>query len=135
MARTPRIPAAISALMARSDRHAWTLDDLHADLARAGTVTDFSSVFRAAERLVAEGTMRKLLLEDGRACFELVSAHHDHLHCTRCGTLVAVPCVIPHRTLAALEARTGVTVAEHRVIFTGLCPSCRPKRAKKKARA
>jgi Fur family transcriptional regulator, ferric uptake regulator len=135
MARPARIPAAILALMARGARHAWTLEELHAGLAGAGTATDFSSVFRAAERLAAEGAVHKLLLEDGRACFEAASAHHDHLHCTRCGTLVAVPCVMPRRTLAALEARAGVAVAEHRVVLTGLCPSCRPKRGKKKARA
>ena len=135
MARTPRIPAAIVALMARDDRHAWTLEDLHAGLARAGAATDFSSVFRAAERLVADGAVHKLTLEDGRASFEAASAHHDHLHCTGCGRLVAVPCVLPRRTLKALEARTGIAVSEHRVIFKGLCPLCRKARRGKKTRA
>lgn len=125
MARKPLISIAIAKLMTRSERHAWTLEELHADLASAGVVTDFSSVFRAAEKLVAEGAIRKVLIEDGRTYFERISAHHDHLHCTGCGELVAIPCVVPRRTLAALENKTGVAITAHQVSFVGLCASCR----------
>jgi Fe2+ or Zn2+ uptake regulation protein len=125
MARKPRISIAIAKLMTRNEHHAWTLEDLHAGLASAGIATDFSSVFRAAEKLVAEGEIRKLQVEDGKTYFERVSAHHDHLHCTRCGELVAIPCVVPRRTLAALESKTGVTITAHQVSFVGLCADCR----------
>ncbi len=125
MARKPRISSAITALMEGSERHAWTLEELHGDLARSGTKTDFSSVFRAADKLVAEGTIRKLLLDDGRARFELASAHHDHLLCTRCDELVPVPCLISPRAFAALEARAGVAIAAHHVVLSGLCSDCR----------
>lgn len=125
MARRPRIAIAIAKLMTRSERHAWTLEDLHVGLGRSGVATDFSSVFRATEKLVAQGGVRKLQLEDGRTYFERVTAHHDHLHCTRCGELVAIPCVVPRRTLTALENRTGVTITEHQVSLIGLCRDCR----------
>jgi Fe2+ or Zn2+ uptake regulation protein len=125
VARRSLIPAAIIELMAHSERHAWTLEELRDGLSDAGQRADFSSVFRAAKKLVADGSVRKLALEDGRVCFEPVTAHHDHLQCTRCGTLVPVPCAIPQRTLAAVEARNGVTISDHRVIFMGLCPKCR----------
>ena len=94
MSRKARISAAMVSLMGGGEQHAWTLEELHAGLARSGRVTDFSSVFRAAEKLAAEGVVRKLLLEDGRARFELVGAHHDHLYCLRCHQLVPVPCLI-----------------------------------------
>lgn len=132
MARKPRISAAIADLMTRSERHAWTLEDLHADLARSGMATNFSSVFRAAEKLVGEGIIRKLLLDDGRARYELVSPHHDHLLCLRCDELTPVPCVIPHKTFAALEARTGAAITEHRIILSGLCRNCRTKTARRR---
>lgn len=125
MARKPRISIAIAKLMTRNEHHAWTLEDLHAGLAQTGIVTDFSSVFRAAEKLVAEGGVRKLQVEDGRTYFERASAHHDHLHCSRCGELVAIPCVVPRRTLAALESKTGVAITAHQVSFVGLCANCR----------
>jgi Fe2+ or Zn2+ uptake regulation protein len=118
--------------MAQSERHAWTLEDLQAALARSGTRADFSSVFRAARKLVAEGQMRKVPLEDGRACFEPVGTHHDHLQCTRCGALIPVPCAIPRRTLSAIETRSGVAITDHHVMFVGLCPSCRTSGGRRK---
>jgi len=91
MSRKARVSAAVVSLMAGGERHAWTLEELHGGLAQQGHATDFSSVFRAAEKLAADGVVRKLLLEDGRSRFELAAEHHDHLYCTQCHTLVAVP--------------------------------------------
>jgi len=135
MARKPRISSAIADLIARNERHAWTLEELHARLTRSGTATDFSSVFRATEKLVAAGALRKVLLEDGRARFELAAAHHDHLLCTRCDELVPVPCLISPRAFAALEARAGVAIAEHHVVLSGLCRDCRKITRRRRAHA
>jgi Fe2+ or Zn2+ uptake regulation protein len=125
MARKARISAAVLALMEAKEHHAWTLEDLQSALAERGASADFSSIFRAAEKLVAEGTLCKVMLDDGRARFELVSAHHDHLHCTVCDQLVPVPCVIERAASAALEAETGMAISQHQIIFSGLCPNCR----------
>jgi Fur family transcriptional regulator, ferric uptake regulator len=125
MPRKARISAAMVSLMGGGERHAWTLDELHGDLARQGRSTDFSSVFRAAEKLAADGIARKLLLDDGRTRFELSGAHHDHLYCTRCYALVPVPCVIGHDDFAALERATGAAIRDHHLILSGLCRDCR----------
>lgn len=125
MARKPRIPAALLALMEAGEHHAWTLEALQAGLTESGASADFSSIFRAAEKLVSEDAIVKVLLEDGRARFELTASHHDHLHCTVCDELVPVPCVIQHTTSAALEAETGVAIGEHHIVFSGLCADCR----------
>lgn len=124
MARKARISAAMVALMRGGEHHAWTLEELHSSLARDGRATDFSSVFRAAEKLAAGGIARKLLLDDGRARFELVGGHHDHLYCTRCHELVPVPCVIERDDFAALERETGASIRDHQIILSGLCRSC-----------
>ncbi|MGO9787512.1 MAG: Fur family transcriptional regulator [Stellaceae bacterium] len=134
MARKSRIPAALVGLMARGKHHAWTLEELQAGLARDGSAADFSSVFRAAEKLAAEGAVRKLMLEDGRARFEQAGAHHDHLHCTRCDELVPMPCVVRANTFAALEARTGAAIAEHNIVFSGVCRNCRTVRNPRRKR-
>ncbi|HEX5319733.1 MAG TPA: transcriptional repressor [Stellaceae bacterium] len=128
MARKPLISAAMIELMARREHHAWTLEDLQAGLSAAGTSPNFSTVFRAAEKLVADGTARKLLLDDGRARFELAGTHHDHLHCVECDELVPVPCVIAGAQSSALEAETGVAISEHHIVFSGLCQSCSGRR-------
>ncbi len=125
MSRRPRISAEMVALISGGARHAWTLDELRAALIERGQPSDFSSVFRAAEKLAADGVLRKLLLDDGRARFELNGAHHDHLHCTRCGGLVPVPCLIATAGFAALEREAGIAVVDHHLILNGLCQTCR----------
>ena len=125
MPRKAQISAAMVGLMGGGERHAWTLEELHEGLARQGRVTDFSSVFRAAEKLAADGLARKVLLDDGRTRFELVGAHHDHLYCTRCHELVPVPCVIEDERFAALERATGAAILDHHVVLRGLCRDCR----------
>ncbi len=134
MARKSRIPAALVGLMARGKHHAWTLEELQAGLVRDGAAADFSSVFRAAEKLAAEGAVRKLVIEDGRARFEQAGAHHDHLHCTSCDELVPMPCVVRANTFAALEARTGAAIAEHNIVFSGVCGNCRTVRNPRRKR-
>jgi Fur family transcriptional regulator, ferric uptake regulator len=125
MPRKARISAAMVSLMGGGERHAWTLEELHAGLMRLGRATDFSSVFRAAEKLAADGVVRKLLLDDGRARFELAAAHHDHLYCTSCHALVPVPCLIGHDDFIAVERATGAAILDHHLILSGLCRTCR----------
>lgn len=125
MARKPIISAALSTLLSERRQHAWTLEELHAGLAESGVAADFSSVFRAVEKLVAAGELRKVTLDDGRARFELVDAHHDHLHCTRCGQLVPIPCLLGPSKIAALERTAGIAILDHHVVLSGLCRECR----------
>ncbi|MGD9618145.1 MAG: Fur family transcriptional regulator [Alphaproteobacteria bacterium] len=125
MSRKPRVSAAMVGLMSGGERHAWTLEELHSALVERGHPTDFSSVFRAAEKLAVDGIVRKLLLDDGRARFELSSAHHDHLYCTQCRRLVPVPCPVGSDEFAALERETGIAVLDHHLILNGLCRECR----------
>jgi len=112
-------------LMGGGERHAWTLEELHAAVVERGHPADFSSVFRAAEKLAAGGIICRLLLDDGRARFELRSAHHDHLYCMRCRQLVPVPCLIESGDFAAIERETGIAVLDHHLILNGLCRECR----------
>lgn len=125
MARKARVSTALFALMGTGEHHAWTLEALHSGLAGSGVAADFSSVFRAVEKLVADGALIKVPLDGGRARFELAASHHDHLHCTACDELVPLPCVLDGGRSAALEAETGVAISEHHIVFSGLCADCR----------
>ncbi len=137
MARKARISAALLSLMREGERHAWTLEELRAGLARRGAATDFSSVFRASEKLAADAVVRKLLLADGRVRFELVSEHHDHLYCTSCHGILPIPCVIEHEDFETLERKTGAAILDHHLVLSGICSTCRgnaAKRAQKRRR-
>jgi Fur family ferric uptake transcriptional regulator len=125
MSRKARVSAAMVDLMQDGERHAWTLEEFHAEIGRRGRKTDFSSVFRAAEKLAADGLVRKVLLDDGRTRFELVGSHHDHLYCTRCHEFVPVPCVIERAHFAAVERATGAAILDHHLVLRGLCRDCR----------
>lgn len=125
MPRKSRISAEILSVIAQGKRHGWTLDELSAGVRDSGAPADFSSVFRAAERLVAEGRLRKLLLEDGRVRFELATAHHDHFLCDRCHDLVPIPCVISAAEFAALERAIGAAISGHQLMLNGICANCR----------
>jgi Fur family transcriptional regulator, ferric uptake regulator len=125
MARRPLISPALRDLLHRQERHSWTLEEFQAGLAGCGTAADFSTIYRAAEKLVADGVARKVPLDDGRARFELAGAHHDHLHCTGCDALIAVPCVIDRDAYSAIETATGAAILDHHVVLSGLCQQCR----------
>ena len=125
MARKSIISAALSTLLHERRRHAWTLEELHAGLAEDGVEADFSSVFRAAEKLAAAGELRKLTLDDGRARFELVDTHHDHFHCTKCGALTPIPCLLGADDFAALEREAGFAIQDHHLVLSGVCRDCR----------
>lgn len=125
MARKPVVSTALLTLMSERHRHAWTLEDLHTGLGRRNIPADFSSVFRAAEKLASLGAVRKITLDDGRARFELADAHHDHLHCTKCGELVPVPCLIGSADFAALEREAGIAILDHHLVLSGICRECR----------
>ncbi|HEX7389285.1 MAG TPA: transcriptional repressor, partial [Acidiphilium sp.] len=120
-----RTQAALLAVMDRPGHHTWTLDELGGELAAAGAAADFSTLFRAVERLVAEGRLRKLKLDESAARYERNGAHHDHLRCTLCNALVPVPCLAHQIDFAALERATGFTIAHHDIVLDGICPACR----------
>jgi Fur family ferric uptake transcriptional regulator len=124
MARKPAVSLAILDLLRRRHHHAWTLEALHAGLTERDKTADFSTVFRAAEKLAAAGSIRKIALDDGRARFELVDEHHDHLHCTSCGELVPVPCVIGPDDFATLERDAGIAISGHHLMLSGICRAC-----------
>ncbi len=124
MPRPSRVTTALRTLLARGERHAWTLDALQDALAQDGVAADFSSVFRASKSLVDAGVLRRVVLPDGSSRFELDDEHHDHLQCTRCDALLPIPCVVGAETLNELQVLTGYAIAGHSVTLTGLCPAC-----------
>lgn len=135
MARPSRISAAILALLAEQARHAWTLEDMQADLAIRAMRADFSSVFRAVERLVAEGRLHRIPIEGAPARFELPGAHHDHLRCVICDALVPIPCLAARMDLGALQEQTGFTLEAHDIVLDGTCTNCRGRRPDIETRA
>ncbi len=124
MARPSPVRDAISALLERSERHDWSIEDLAAALSERGVEADFSTVFRAVGRLESDGVLRRVALGDGRARYEAAGAHHEHVRCDRCGAVGEVPGCVVDAALPRVRELTGFVVTGHEVLFSGLCPAC-----------
>ena len=122
--RPSPIRDAVRELIAGSDRHDWSIEDLQAAL-RAGRVRgDFSTVFRALAHLEEAGEVRRVELGDGKARYEAAGAHHEHVRCERCGAVGEVPGCVVDEALPRVQQLTGFRVTGHQILFSGLCPKC-----------
>jgi Fe2+ or Zn2+ uptake regulation protein len=106
-------------------RHTWSLEQMLETVRAGGQSADPSSVFRAALALMEEGVLERIDLGDGRSYFEASSDHHDHIRCDSCGAVAEVPDCLLTESETAVETSTGYAVTSHRLVFAGLCPSCR----------
>lgn len=125
MARPSHVRDSVRQLLASSDRHDWSIDDLHSGIRAAGLTADYSSVFRAVNWLERRGVIAQVAYGDGHTRYEPAGRHHDHVRCERCGAIAPVPECAVKRADARVERGTGFVVTGHRLVFSGLCPGCR----------
>ena len=102
-----------------------TADEVHARAARSLPEISRATVYKTLGELVSLGEVMEVST-DGRAKRYDPNAHHPHQHlmCSRCGTIRDVhPTGDPLADLPTKE-RFGFTVSEAEVTYRGLCPSC-----------
>jgi Fur family transcriptional regulator, ferric uptake regulator len=125
MARPSHVRDSVRELLEGSDRHDWSIEDLHAGILATGLSADYSSVFRAVNWLERRGVIGQVALGDSRVRYELAGRHHDHVRCDECGVVSSLPDCLLERAEARVEKGTGFTVTGHHLVFSGLCPACR----------
>ncbi len=137
MPRPSPVTDAVKAIIVAGDRHAWALDELLEAVRHEIPSADFSTVFRAMQTLERGGLVDLVDLGDGKARYETRRDHHEHIRCTVCGSVAEVPGCVVEDAVAQVQRRTGYQVSSHRVVFAGVCRSCRPasRRVKTAARA
>lgn len=126
MPRPSPVRDALRACLTQQPRHGWSLDELRRELRSSNVSADFSTVFRALNWLEAEGEVRRIDLGDGKARYEPNTAHHEHIRCSSCGTVSEVPGCLVQGSTQLVEATTGFSITDHRLVFSGLCPNCKP---------
>ncbi len=129
MPRPTPVRDAIRSLVSNGSRHTWSLEQMLDAVRAGGQSADPSSVFRAALALQHEGILERVELGDGRSHYEARQDHHDHIRCEICGAVAEVPDCLLTESDTAVETSTGYAVSSHRLVFSGLCPSCRRDRA------
>lgn len=80
-----------------------------------------TTVYRALETLLTDGKICRQHLTDNHIVYELRDHHHDHIVCTKCGTVDTVACQL-HTTEV-----NGFLVEHHHVALYGICPTCQEK--------
>lgn len=102
------------------------------ELQRAvGPDVPLSSLYRIIADLVDARVLVKLEFSEGFARFELdedLAAHHHHLVCRSCGSVVDLELEelerAVHTTAGVIRRRSGFEVSAHRIDFFGTCLTC-----------
>jgi len=124
MPRPSPITDEVRRLFENHERHAWSIEELHATVRQSLGSADYSSVFRAVGQLERLGVLDRIDLGDGRARFEVREDHHEHIRCESCGRIEEVPVCVLDDASAQVQTMTGFRVTSHRVVFGGVCAAC-----------
>jgi Fur family ferric uptake transcriptional regulator len=124
MPRPSHVRDAVEARLRERERHGWSIDELHDDLRSAGIDADYSSVFRAVGWLEQRGRAQRVDLCDGKARYEAVAQHHEHVQCQACGSVAVLPECWIEDASSAIEDATGFRLRAHHLVLFGLCPAC-----------
>jgi Fur family ferric uptake transcriptional regulator len=109
-----------------------TVRDLSSALANddATKGIGLATLYRFLNALEGAGLARSFSIDGQRAVFEPVrdqGGHHDHLVCSRCGTVVEFYEPRLEALQEQLAERMGFTVTSHEHVIFGSCEACRAK--------
>lgn len=85
-----------------------------------------ATVYRTMKLLAESGLAHARNFGDGQTRYEAAVGreHHDHLICTRCGTIIEFENDQIERMQDAVARRHGFKVTSHKMELYGLCKSC-----------
>ncbi len=91
-----------------------------------GTRVSRSTIYRSLLQLEEAGLIRKVARQDDRDVFEHDYGYpqHDHLICSKCGTLIEFQADAIAQVLREVASRHGFRMDGHRLEVTGLCDAC-----------
>ena len=109
-----------------SDRH-MSLEELYLKLRAKHPGIGYATVYRTLKLFAESGIAREIQFGDGQTRYEHVSEgeHHDHLVCTRCGTIVEFENETIEKLQDEIAAGYGFLIKTHKLELYGLCAKCR----------
>ena len=109
-----------------SDRH-MSLEELYLKLRAKHPGIGYATVYRTLKLFAESGIAREIQFGDGQTRYEHVSEgeHHDHLVCTRCGTIVEFENETIEKLQDEVAASHGFLIETHKLELYGLCIKCR----------
>jgi len=97
---------------------------VHKRLPRIGLAT----VYRNLHRLVEEGKIRTLLLDEQGARFDPETNQHDHFVCERCGRVIDLFLRRPRQVDLGPLVKQGYVVTTRDLTVHGMCQVCAARR-------
>ncbi len=122
--RPTRQRAAIASALAGATEFR-SAQEIHADLAAAGTRVGLATVYRNLQAMAGDGEVDLIRTLDGEAVYRSCStSHHHHVVCRSCGLAVEVTGDAVERWAEAVAAAHGFTAVRHTVEMDGVCATC-----------
>ena len=84
----------------------------------------YATIYNALNWLKRHGFAAEMKINGGASRFDPLTERHDHLVCTRCGTLLDFAVELPRRMWANAGRRKGFRVERYRLELFGLCARC-----------
>jgi Fur family ferric uptake transcriptional regulator len=109
-----------------SDRH-MSLEELYLKLRAKHPNIGYATVYRTLKLFTESGIAREIQFGDGQTRYEhmMEGEHHDHLVCTRCGTIEEFENETIEKLQAEVAASHGFLIETHKLELYGLCAACR----------
>jgi len=120
--------ARITALLAEHRESHLSAEEIWRLLRERGDTVSRATIYRALDRLVEQGEVRRYAAGDGAyACYQLADEHcseHYHFRCTACGCVLHVECEHIDAIAAHIREEHGFLLDGTRTVFYGLCADC-----------
>ncbi len=113
-----------------SDRHI-SIEELYLKLRAKHPRIGYATVYRTLKLFAESGIAREIQFGDGQTRYEHVAAgeHHDHLVCTRCGTIIEFENETIEKLQDDVAEGYGFLIETHKLELYGICAKCRNKPA------
>lgn len=104
-----------------------TAEDLYREIGRRGERAGLATVYRTLNLLCDCGLAQQRHFSESRTLYDNVSNkdHHDHLICTKCGSIVEFENPAIERLQELVARKNKFTIYRHKLELYGLCKRCR----------
>ena len=113
----------------RSSRKMATAEEVYGRVREKYPNVSLGTVYRNLQNYSQQGLVRRTLLTDGKARFELAgNIHHHHLICLTCGETAEVPWCPVGPEVTAFMTESDFLPVSHQFEVYGYCRQCRSKK-------
>ena len=113
----------------RSSRKMATAEEVYGRVREKYPNVSLGTVYRNLQNYSQQGLVRRTLLTDGKARFELAgNIHHHHLICLTCGETAEVPWCPVGPEVTAFMTEKDFQPVSHQFEVYGYCRQCRSKK-------